>query len=264
MQLPTIFNKAQELLGENSPTVLTMMGVSGTITTAWLSGRASYRAAQIIEVEQEKILNNPNHPKYQTDPLLSTKEKFKLVWPLYIPAATIGTSTIGCIVGANQLASKKAAALAAAAGISERALQEYKDKVVEKLGETKAIAVRDAIAQDHVDKHPVNTREVILAGTGEVLCFDITSGRYFQSSVEEIKKAENKINFEIVNHMYASLSQFYEEIGLPPTGFSDDVGFNTDNRCEVSFTTTMSSDDRPCIAIDFHYGPVHDYARLWG
>lgn len=259
MQLPTFFNRAQELLGENSPTVLTMMGVSGTITTAWLSGRASYKAAQIIAYEETRWAD-PNEPEAK----IPFKAKVKLVWPLYIPPATIGASTIGCIIGANQLASKKAAALAAAAGISERALQEYKEKVVEKLGETKAVAVRDAIAQDKVDKTPVNTREVILAGTGEVLCFDMMSGRYFQSSVEEIKKAENKINFEIVNHMYASLSQFYDEIGLPATGFSDDVGFNTDNRCEVSFTTTMSSDDRPCIAIDFHYGPVHDYARLWG
>lgn len=260
MKLPELFDKANQLLGENSPTVLTSLGVSGTIMTAWLSGRASFKAAKLISFEEAKRYSEGGNLEAE----LTNKEKFKLVWPLYVPAATIGSSTIGCIVGANQLASKKTAALAAAAGISERALQEYKTKVVEQIGESKAVAVQDAIAQDRVNAQPVHTREVILAGTGEVLCFDLMSGRYFQSSVEEIKKAENETNFEIVNHMYASLSSFYDKIGLPSTGFSDDVGFNTDNRCEVSFTTTMSSDDRPCIAIDFHYTPVHDYARLWG
>lgn len=256
MQLPELFNKASRALGENSTTILTMMGVSGTVTTAVLASRASFKAALLIE--KDEIQNwFPDQP-------MPTKEKVKLVWPLYVPAVTIGATTVASIVMANQLASKKTAAMAAVAGISERALQEYKAKVVEKLGATKAVTVRDAIAQDQVDKHPVNTREVILAGTGEVLCFDIMTGRYFQSSIEEIKKAENTINFEIVNHMYASLSQFYDEIGLPPTGFSEEVGFNTDNRCEVTYTTTMSSDDRPCVAIDFHYAPVHEYIKMWG
>lgn len=259
LEIPKLLKQAQGLLGENSPTVLTMMGVSGTITTAWLSARAGAKSADLLYNKRVHDGGEDN-PEYKLD----LSEKIKLVWPLYIPPVTVGSSTIVCIIGANQLASKKTAAAALAAGISERALQEYKTKVIEKLGETKDVAVRDAIAQDHVDKHPIKTTEVILAGTGEVLCFDMYSGRYFQSSVEEIKKAENKINFEIVNFNYASLSQFYDEIGLPPTSVSNDVGFNLDNRCEISYTTTMSTDDRPCIAIDFHYGPVPDYTRFHG
>lgn len=259
MNFSNMFSKAQNMMGENSPTILTMMGVSGTVTTAWLSGRASFKAAQILEKEQRLYWAEPDMANQ-----MPLKAKIKAVWPLYVPAVTIGSTTIVSIVMANQMASKKTAAFAAAAGISERAFQEYKAKVVEKLGEAKDVTVRDAIAQDRVDKHPVKTTEVILAGTGEVLCFDMYSGRYFQSSVEEIKKAENTVNFEIVNNMYASLSMFYDEIGLPPTSISNDVGFNTDNRLEIKFSTTMSSDGRPCIAIDFHLAPTAEYQRLWG
>jgi Family of unknown function (DUF6353) len=165
---------------------------------------------------------------------------------------------------ANRLAGKQAAALAAAYSLSEKAFSEYREKVVEKIGESKEQDVRDSVAQARVSKNPVNSREVILAGTGEVLCYDMLSGRYFQSSVEEIKKAENAVNFEIVNYMSCSLSKFYDAIGLPPTTMSDLLGFNLDNRCDVKFSTTMSTDDRPCIAIDFQYVPIQRYDRHWG
>ena len=119
------------------------------------------------------------------------------------------------------------------------------------------------VAEARMQKQPVNSREVIIAGTGEVLCFDILSGRYFQSSADEIRKAENTANFEILNFMHCSLSKFYDEIGLPATGFSDTIGFNTNRRCQVRFSTQMSSDDRPCLAIDFLEDPIYNYHKLW-
>jgi hypothetical protein len=104
---------------------------------------------------------------------------------------------------------------------------------------------------------------VIIAGSGDVLCFDMTTGRYFVSTVEKIRQAENKVNFDIISHMYASLSSFYDEIGLPPTTYSDSVGWNSDNRVEVQFSTVMSPDGRPCIAIDFVGPPTAEYSRTW-
>jgi len=83
------------------------------------------------------------------------------------------------------------------------------------------------------------------------------------SSVEAIKKAENTINYEIVHHMYASLSQFYEEIGLAPTRHSDEIGWNTNNLLEVVFSATMSDDERPCMVLDYTVGPTQDYTKLY-
>lgn len=265
MTLHELFNKGKVLASENHSSILTAMGVTGVVTTAYLTGRASFKAAEILKRE-EKLLK-AQHPDDVADPRmnreLSMKQKVRAVWPLYITPVSVGATTITSIVMANQVASKKIAALTVASGISERALQEYKAKVVEKIGESKEMAVRDELAQDRVNQTPLNTREIILAGTGDVLCFDQLTGRYFQSNVETIRKAENKINYEILNHMYASLSQFYDEIGLPPTPYSETVGWNTNNLCEVKFSTVMSSDQRPCIAIDFHFLPIADYGRLY-
>ena len=163
----------------------------------------------------------------------------------------------------NRLASKKITALAIASGISERAFQEYKDKVVEKLGERKETDIRDEIAQDRVSSHPVSNREVILAGTGEVLFYDMLTGRYFQSTVEEVRRAENVINHELNHHMAASLSDFCNEVGLPPTEYTDTHGWGPDVQIEVQMSAVLSTDNRPCIAIGFNKLPVLEYARLW-
>jgi Family of unknown function (DUF6353) len=271
--IPAVVVKNAHLLKffvqDNSTVILTGMGVSGTVATAVLTARASFKAADILAKEQEAadtelritLEKDPDAPVIIPAGKLSKTEKVMKVWPLYIPPAITCTTTIAAIVVSHRISSKKIAALAIASGISERALQEYKDKLVERLGEKQARNVRDEIAQDRVTKDPVTGKEVILTGNGEVLCYDNYTGRYFMSTIEDIKRAENKINFEMVNFMSASLTQFYDEIGLPPTTLSDNVGWNINNRVEVEYSTTMSTDGRPCISIDFIRAPIFDYDR---
>jgi hypothetical protein len=230
------------------------MGVTGVVTTAYLTGRASFKAAELIR--REEIVKTLPPDK------LTNKEKIKLVWPLYVAPVSVGCTTITAIVMANHTASKRIAALTVASGISERALTEYKAKVLEKLGEKKEMTIRDEIAQDRVNA--TENKEVLVVGAGEVLCFDMYTGRYFQSTVEKIRQAENKINFEILNHMYASLSSFYGELGIPATQYSDEVGWNgLTDRFEVRFSTVMSPDNRPCIAMEFTRPPMPEYTKLY-
>ena len=193
---------------------------------------------------------------------LSKTEKFKLVWIHYIPPAALGVTTVASIVMASRISSKQIAGLVVASGVSERALQEYKTKVVEKLGDKQEIALRDEIAQDRVDITPASS-QVIIAGSGDVLCFEPLTGRYFNSTIESIKQAENKVNYDIIHYDYASLSTFFEEIGLRPTDYSDTVGWNVGNRLEVRFSTAMAEDKRPCLVIGFLTHPIVDYDKAW-
>jgi hypothetical protein len=249
----------QKLVTDNSTAILTGMGVAGTISTAVLTGRATVKATRMIDWADSEYKKDSERSKEDLD----LKDKVKLVWKLYIPPVTTGVLTITSIVMANRLATKQASALAAACSLTERALSEYREKVIEKIGENKESDIRDSMVQARMSKNPVNTREVILAGTGEVLCYDTLSGRYFQSSIEEIKRAENEINYKVVNYMHASLSEFYDLLGLPATGFSDTMGFDLDHRCIIRFTTEMSTDGRPAVAIDYVHMPVAGYDKHW-
>jgi hypothetical protein len=240
--------KIQQIAQDNSHALLTGVGVAGTISTAVLSGRASFKAA--------RRLDNYEHMDRST--------KLRLTWKLYIPPAGVGLITVSAIVLANRVAGKEAAALAAAYTVSEKALTEYREQVVKKFGAVKEAEVHDAFAEERMKKNPVNNREVIIAGDGDVLCFDIMSGRYFKSSRNEIERAEIAVNHEILGFTRgASLSEFYDHVGLPATGYSDTVGWNHDHLCRVRFSSEISTDDKPCLAIDFVEAPFPLYYKLW-
>lgn len=250
------------LVNENSTTILTGASIVGTVATAVLTGRATFKAAEIIKNEREELERNAQEfPEVDFRPFSKT-ERFKMVWPQYILPVAVGGATVTSIVLANRISSKKIAALAVASTISERALQEYKNKVVEKLGERQETAIREEIAQDGVTNNPPS-KQVIIAGSGDVLCFEPLTGRYFNSTIETIKKAENKVNYEIIHYDSCSLSVFFEEVGLAPTDYSDIVGWNVNNRMEVHFSTTMSEDGRPCLVIGFTKMPSMNYDSNW-
>lgn len=249
--MKAIISTIQKIAQDNSHTILTGVGVAGTVSTAVLAGQASFKAAHKISLVEE-------------DMRLSTRAKIEYTWKYYIPPVGVGLITVSAIVLANRVAGKEAAALAAAYTVSERAFTEYREAVVKKLGDEGEKKVHDEYAEARMSKNPINTREIILAGTGDVLCFDITSGRYFQSSRNEIEKAEIAINHEILGFTRgASLSEFYDHIGLKPTGYSDTVGWNHDHLCRVRFSSEISVDDRPCLAIDFIEAPFPMYYKLF-
>jgi hypothetical protein len=255
-----MLKQTRHLAHENKSVLLTAVGVVGTVTTGILSFRAGYKASEIIDEEAQAFFaEHPDHDEVDFD----FQTKMRLAWSYLIPPVGVGAFTIAAIIFANRVDAQKAAALAAAYGVSERTLQEYREKVVERLGEKKEQALRDEIAQDRLAKNPVEDRQVIIAGSGEVLCYDNISGRYFQSSMEELRQAENKVNYELVHHNQASLSFFYDQVGLPPTRHSDEVGWNSNNLLEINYSTQLSTDNRPCIVVDFVVGPITGYGNLY-
>lgn len=253
-----IFSKIAE--GATAPAFLTGVGVAGTVATAVLTGRACTKMERMIETEERRRIRESE--PVQTVPI---GERIAMVWPEFVPPIAVGVTTILAIVLANHESAKKVMALTAAAGVSERALTEYKNKVAEKLTKPKATQVQDEIAQERIANNPpTRDQQIIVAGVGEVLCYDMSTDRYFQSTMEKIRQAENAVNHEIVIHNYASLSFFYDHIGLRSTSWSDIVGWNGDHICRVLYSTTLTPDDRPCIAIDFDTHPQFGYNNLYG
>lgn len=252
MQIGNVLRKTEKLIADNSPTIMTTIGVIGTVSTAYLTGKATFKAADILRNEHEAVEHSGG--------ILTFQDDVRIVWKLYIPAATVGSITIASIIGANRVGTRRAAAMAAAYSISEKAFDEYKAKVIEKIGENKEQAVRDSIAEDHI-RQPSEQRDTIVLGTGKSLCYDAFSGRYFESSVEEIKKAVNDINYIVNNHMYASLTDYYDKIGLPPIPISDDLGWSTNELMDINITAIVAEDGRPCIHISFSVEPIRNYFR---
>lgn len=261
LDVARLLKRLEKLTIDNSPAILTAVGVAGTIGTAVLTSKASFKAAKIIRDEQFKE-NVVALPMEHED--LATKEKVKLVWKEFVPPVSAGVATVAAIIGANHIHTRRAAAFAAAYSISEKQFSEYKEKALEKLGLKKEQELRDDIAQDHMTKNPVSGKTVIITDGGDVLCYDTFTGRYFKSSMESIKKAENDVNFQILHDGEASVGDLHERLGLKPTPFSEEIGWNNDKPLEIQYSTVLSDDGRPCISIDFDVSTKRKYSHLAG
>jgi len=255
MTFQTLASSAQKMIGDNSPLILTGIGAAGVITTAILTGKASIKATRVLDVY-----------RYDQDPkaemFITKKQAAGHVWKLYIPPVATGIVTVGAIIMANRIGTRRAAAMASAYVLSQEAFLEYKDKVVEKLGESKERAIHDDIAQDRVNANPVTEHSIVVTDGGNSLCYESLSGRYFNSSMEEMKAAQNNLNHHILRHQYASLTEFYDLLGLDRTGLSDDIGWSSDEMLELTFTSTIASDGRPCLVMQYQVAPLHGYTLV--
>lgn len=254
---------------KHSPEILIGLGIASAVTSTVLAVKATPKALGLIEREQKE--HNKEVSKTMTgdenERVFGCKLKpvdiVKITWKCYIPAAISGAASVAFLLSSNSVHAKRNAALATAYKLSETALTDYKKEVIETIGEEKEKLIRDKVAQKHVDEHPVSNSQVIIAGSGKQLCYDGISGRYFESDIQTIRAAVNTINEAMVYEMYASLSDFYNEIGLPQTTLSDELGWNLDDgKLEISYGSTISDDGRPCITLDYHVAPRYDFAKL--
>ena len=240
-------------LSEHSPEILMGIGVASMITTTILAVKTTPKAVQLLEEAKDEL---------GTDELKPV-EVVKATWKCYIPAAVSGVFGVACLVGANSVHVQRNAALATMYKISETALTEYRDKVVETIGEKKETAIREKVAEKRIEESPVSKNEVYVTSKGTTLCFDGWSGRYFESCIEEIKKAENTINKRMLHQIggCASLNEFYDEIGLERVEVGDMIGWNVDNLVDIHIGATLADDGRPCVTIIHNTRPIYEYDR---
>jgi hypothetical protein len=251
--LKTILKGAEKFVIDNSPGILTGLGVAGTVTTAVLTGRAAYSTGlQVAEMQR--------HVDHKGDFIvIDAKTKIKVFWKEFVPAGAVGVVTIGSIIMANQIGARRAAAFAAAFKLSEQLSDDYKKKVVETLGLQKEEKMRSDLAAEKMAKNPPPSNMIIVAGSN-VLFYDELTGRYFENSMENVMRAINEINHQVNNYFCASLTEFFEKLGLSGTKMSDDVGWNSDELLDVQFSPTMF-EGKPAIMIGYNHEPIKGYDR---
>ena len=242
------------VLERHAPEILTGIGVAGMVTSTVLAVKATPKACLLIndrkdELEVEK---------------LPVTELVKTTWKCYIPAIVTCGASIACLVGASSVNFKRNAALATAYKLSEAALSEYKDAVIETIGEKKEQSVRDKVAEERLKKNPVSKSEVIVTGNGTTLCYDPVGNSYFKSSIQQIESAKNKLNARMLSENYVSLNDFYDELGIGPTKLGDDLGWDIykDGLIDIAFSSRLAEDGTPCLVMDYSVAPRYEYYKV--
>ena len=269
--IPAIAKSIKSTITQHSPELLTAFGIAGMITTTVLAVRATPKALKLMENEVAKqnreIVREAAENGDENCPQISKLkpvDTVKVTWKCYVPAAVTGVASVACLIGASKVHLKRNAALLTAYKLSETALTEYRDKVVETIGEKKESAVRDAVAKERVEKHPVDPATVIVTGNGETHCLDYWTDRYFKTDLDKIYRAENELNSLLLDEGYVSLNDFYECLGLDRAGLGEVVGWshNRTGLVKLRLSSQLSSNKTPVMVIDFQTAPYYEYERF--
>lgn len=269
--LANFIKNARMWTSKHSPEILTGVGIAGMITTTVLAVKATPKALELIEDEKQRqnreLCDDALANGYDVCPQINKLrpiEVVKVAWKPYIPAVLTGVSSVACLIGAAHVNARRNAALATAYQLSATALTEYKNKVVETIGEKKEKAICEAVDKERLDNNPVTKNEIIITDKGSTLCYDPISARYFKSDIDRIKRAENELNRRMLHDMfgYVSVNDLYDELGLDHIMVGEDLGWNVNELIDISFSSQITDDGQPCIVIDYRVAPRRNYTTV--
>lgn len=271
MQIPIPIRRFGRSINSNSPIILSGLAVAGVVATAVLAVRATPKAIKALE-EAEIVKNSwtlaqaaEREESVKVDDYipLTTVEIVKATWALYLPTAISGVATITCITGSNAIGMRRNIALAGAYTLIDGAFEKYKNEVIEQIGAKKEQTVRDNVLVKEMEQNPPKSSEVIMLGGGDVLCYESLSGRYFRSDAETIRRAANDYNRELLNNrMFCDLNLWFDYLGLEPTIMGGALGWSVERVLDTHFTSHVSPDGQPCLAIGYKQYPFEDFGKL--
>ena len=236
-----LIKTALNFTSKNSTQLLTATSIIGLAASVALSIKATPKAMRIMEETQPET------------PL----DVVKATWKCYIPTVAVGGLTIASMVWSQSINLKRTATLATAYTLSESKFKDYRKKLTEKMGKTKARDIEDEVAQDKVRK-PINKKDIIHTGKGSTLCYDPYSDRYFYSDVDTIRRILDGLGKDMVTDDFVSINEVYDALGLANVKLGDDMGWHIDDGfIDPSFSAVLSPDDEPCIVLDFYLEPKH-------
>ena len=245
---------AKTSITKHSPEILTGIGIAGMITTTVLAVKATPKAIRLIEEAKEEKGED-----------LTKTETVKTCWRAYIPAAATCIASTACLIGASSVSIRRNAMLATAYKLSETAFSEYKEKVVETIGDEKEKIVREKVSEERIKKNPITKNEVIMTDYGDTQFYETLSGRYSKSDIEQIKKVVNYLNKDMLQDMFGtiSLNEFYDELELERIDLGDELGWRVDKGLiEIDFTSKIADNGKPCIVLDYINAPYYGFNKF--
>lgn len=253
-KMAQLMRVAKTSITKHSPEILTGIGIAGMITTTVLAVKATPKAIRLIEEAKEEKGED-----------LTKAETVKSCWKAYIPAAATCIASTACLIGASSVSIRRNAMLATAYKLSETAFSEYKEKVVETIGDEKEKIVREKVSEERIKKNPITKNEVIMTDYGDTQFYETLSGRYFKSDIEQIKKVVNYLNKDMLQDMFGtiSLNEFYDELELERIDLGDELGWRVDKGLiEIDFTSKIADNGKPCIVLDYINAPYYGFNKF--
>lgn len=243
---------ASKTLGKHSPSILTGVAVGSLVVSVVFAVIGTSEAKDVIEEVKET----------EEKETLTKLEVVQHTWKYYIPTVGFVVLSATSAILAQRINSKRIAVLASALVIAQDKLKDQTEKIEELFGKAKADKLSQALSQDQVNKNPPEKGLVYETGKGITLCMDSLTGQYFRSDPERIRQDINEINKELLHTGYVSLNDVLDQIGLRQSQIGLGLGWdltNSEDLIEISFDSTLTSTNEPCLVMLFRTLPSSKY-----
>lgn len=198
------------------------------------------------------------------------KKIFKLIWKYYIPVILALIVGIVCLIASTREGLQRTAALATAYQLTDTAFTEYRNKVVDTVGEKKERDIQTEVLKDKVKAAEVDRENpengVYRTGDGETLIFDYIRGLFFRSDIDFIKRQVNRLNYEMQHDGFEgarSLNAFYDMINLPTCDIGELLGWRADWHI-IDYrdsSTNHPVTGEPAYILSFVYPPKYGFDK---
>lgn len=255
-----LVHRSKLFFKRNSSTILTVLGGAGVVATSIMAVKATPKALTLLEQAKE-----------EKGEALTELEVVQTVAPVYIPTILVGVSTIACIFSANILNKRTQASIAGAYALVDSSFKEYKNKLKELYGEETHNNIIDSIAVEKADAmyirngYMCDTCDLSVEDSGSEprLFYDMHSGRYFESTIEQVLNAEYHLNRNYVLRGFAYLNELYEFLGIEETDYGSVLGWapNDDGMYWIEFDhrKAILDDGLEVYIIDMPFEPTYDF-----
>ena len=240
----------------NAPTILTCLGAVGVVATAVMAVKETPKALTLLE-----------NAKEEKGEELTKFEKVKVAGPVYIPSVLTGAATIACIFGSNVISKNQQATIMSAYALLDNSYKEYKKKTDELYGEEAGKQIRGEIAKDKY------TGDEVSLDDDKELFYDFYSGRYFESTKQEVLWAQYETNRSMFVNYSVGVNEYYELLGLEPLPEYEMLGWTCgqieemywhpwiefDNEETVIEPDSEYNEGMKCTIIHMPFKPFIDY-----
>ena len=239
------FNRSMLILKKQSPHIFFATGVLGTGVSTVLACRATLKLSDTLDkihgdVQNVKDLRHLAHSKaevYTNDQYAKdltyvySKGTINLV-RLYGPSVLIGVASIGLLTGSHVQLTRRNSALMAAYAAIQKAYDEYRERVIDELGEDKERELYHGASIQVVDKEEVLTVDPNVY-SAYAKWFDEASQCWEKDPEQNrvfLQCQQNYWNDRLQSRGHVFLNEVYDNLDIPRTKAGAVVGWVKDSR----------------------------------
>lgn len=178
--------------------------IIGMISAVILAVKAGRESVDDIEEMKEEL---------ETDEL-TAGEVIRATWKRFVPVILILVLTISCFLYSTNRLIKRYAALSTAYALTESYMKDYIDVTKNEVGAKKEQMIRDKVMDKQVKRRPIAERGTIDTGNGDILFYDSITTRYFKSSLDKVKEAEEMLRDIYKSEGELKLDEYTYALGI--------------------------------------------------